>query len=165
MIVVQMKPSDLLEYKNNARTHSADQINQIIKSIQEFGFNVPVEITTDNVILSGHARVQAAKQLGLEEIPVIIHTHLKAQNKQKAYTLAANKIAMNAEWDYSLLSEELGSLKLEDLELTGFSKLELDEIMGSVDFQPGELEDQGKLDELDPKLVTCPNCNTEFDTR
>jgi len=120
------------------------------------------------VILSGHARVKAAKKMGLTQIPVIIQHHLIDEAKQKGYILAANKIAMNAEWDYDLLSEEMHTLDETpgfDLSSTGFSKLEIDEMLGKMDFNPAGMDEQGKLDVLEPKLVICPHCEQSFDLR
>jgi ParB-like chromosome segregation protein Spo0J len=163
-----LEPSRLKDYENNARTHSKTQIEEIIKSIRYFGFNVPIEVNTSFVILSGHARVRAAKKMGLKEIPVIIQHHLVDPAKQDGYILAANKIAMNAEWDFDILSERIHVLNETpgfDLSSTGFSKLEIDELLGKMDFQPGTLDAQGSLDVLEPKLVICPHCEQQFDLR
>ena|ERR1700728_1594966 len=163
-----LEPGKLKGYEKNARTHSKEQIEQIIKSIRDYGFNVPVEVNASFVILSGHARVKAAKKMGLQEIPVIVQHHLIDETKQKGYILAANKIAMNAEWDYDMLSEELHLLDEApnfDMTSTGFTKLELDEILGKMDFNPGTMGEQGALDVLEPKLVICPHCEHQFDLR
>ena len=168
MDIIQLEPSKLKDYEKNARTHSKEQIEQIIKSIRDFGFNVPVEVNSSFVILSGHARVRAAKKMGLKFIPVIVQHHLIDETKQKGYILAANKIQMNAEWDYDLLSEELHILDEApnfDMTSTGFTKLELDELLGKMDFNPGSIGEQGALDVLEPKLVICPHCDTQFDLR
>lgn len=123
-----LEPSRLKNYEKNARTHSNEQIEQIIKSIKDYGFNVPVEVNPDFVILSGHARVMAATKMGLEKIPVVIHKHLTQESKQKGYILAANKIAMNAGWDDGILTDELRTLMDDpdfDMESTGFGLDEL----------------------------------------
>lgn len=163
-----LEPSKLKGYEKNARTHSKEQIQQIVRSIENFGFNVPVEINSDFVILSGHARVEAAKKLKLEKIPVIIQTHLITQEKQSSYIIAANKIALNADWDYNILNEEfkmLDDLENLDICLTGFSQKEIDEILGKIDFNPGSMDDQGALDILEPKYIVCPHCEKSFDLR
>lgn len=168
MNIIMLEPSKLKDYERNARTHSKEQIEQIIKSIRDYGFNVPIEVNTSFVILSGHARVKAAKKMGLKEIPVIVQSHLVSPEKQSGYILAANKIAMNAEWDYDMLSEELHVLDEVpgfDLSSTGFSKQELDELLGKMEFSPGTLDQQGSLDVLEPKYVICPHCEQQFDLR
>lgn len=168
MNVLMLEPGKLKDYEKNARTHSKEQIEQIIKSIRDYGFNVPVECNASFVILSGHARVKAAKKMGLKEIPVIVQHHLIDEAKQKGYILAANKIAMNAEWDYDMLSEELHTLDETpgfDLSSTGFSKMEIDEMLGKMNFDPAGMGEQGKLDVLEPKLVICPHCENSFDLR
>ena len=152
MIIEMMPPGLLKDYEHNARTHSKKQIQEIINSIRDFGFNTAIEVNTDLVILSGHARVRAAKQMGLTEIPVIVQRHLLSQAKQDGYILAANKIAMNAEWDYDKLSERIHVLSETadfDLRSTGFSQNELDELMGKM----GLSEDHSKIKNEEYKAV------------
>ena len=119
---VQYKNVDeLIPYANNARTHSDKQITQIAASIKEFGFNDPIGLDGDNGLIEGHGRLLAAKKLGLKQVPTIELSHLSDAQK-KAYILAHNKIALNAEWDEEVLAAELEALKeLDfDFELTGF---------------------------------------------
>ena len=145
MNIIFINPEKLTNYSKNSRKHSVEQVDQIVNSIRTFGFNVPVEINENFLILSGHARVQAAKKMGLKEIPVIVHNHLENDAKQKGYILAANKIAMNAEWDYDLLTEELSDLKnLDDfdLTLTGFSEFELNELLEQNETEIKEPKDE-----------------------
>lgn len=134
------KVSDLLPYARNARTHSDAQVSQLAASIKEFGFNNPVAIDADGMILCGHGRVMAAQKLGLTEVPTVCLSHLSATQK-KAYILADNKLALNAGWDNDMLKVELEDLKFSnfDLDLVGFSTEELDEIMNQ-DEEP-EVED------------------------
>ncbi len=91
----------LLPYASNARTHSKKQIGQIAESIKRFGFCNPVLISKDNTIIAGHGRVQAAKQLGMTEVPVRMLSHL-SHDEVRAYILADNKLAENAGWDRDL---------------------------------------------------------------
>lgn len=132
--------SELLPYARNARTHSDTQVSQLAASIKEFGFNNPVAIDADGMILCGHGRVMAAQKLGLTEVPTVCLSHLSATQK-KAYILADNKLALNAGWDNDMLKVELEDLKFSnfDLDLVGFSTEELDEIM-NLDEEP-EVED------------------------
>ena len=108
----------------------------------------------------------AARKLGMAEVPVIVLDHLtKAQ--QKALVIADNKLALNAGWDMQMLEAELRDLDLQafDLELLGFDEQELANILLEVNFDPGTEDDQGKLDQLEPKMVICPHCKSEFDSR
>ena len=100
------KVADLIPYVNNARTHSDEQVTQLASSIKEFGFINPVIIDDHNGLIAGHGRLMAAKKLGLEEVPVLVESHLTEAQK-KAYILADNKLALNAGWDADLLKVEL----------------------------------------------------------
>ena len=130
MDIIKKAIGDLVGYDKNARTHSDQQIEEIAQSIKNFGFNDPIEIGKDNVIISGHARLAAAIKLQMEEVPVIIHTHMTEKNR-KAYVLAANRIAMSSSWDAQLLQEEMLDLNNSefDLSLTGFTDEEINDIL------------------------------------
>lgn len=120
----------------NARTHSPKQISQIARSIAEFGFNTPVLIDASNMILAGHGRVEAARQLRLETVPVLRLNHLD-KNKLRAFVLADNQLALKSGWDIQILGEELSELIEFDLDLsvTGFDWPEIDAII-----HPNEVE-------------------------
>ena len=122
----------LIPYVNNARTHSAEQVNKLAGSIKEFGFINPVIIDGDNGILAGHGRVMAAKQLGLKKVPCVAADYL-TEAQRKAYILADNKMALDAGWDNELLKVEIESLQEMgfDLEFTGFDEKELAELFAS----------------------------------
>lgn len=124
------KVSDLLPYARNARTHSDEQVSQLAASIKEFGFNNPVAIDADGMILCGHGRVMAAQKLHMAEVPTVCLSHL-SETQVKAYILADNKLALNAGWDNDMLKVELEELKDIDfdLNLTGFSDEELKDIL------------------------------------
>lgn len=124
------KVSDLLPYARNARTHSDAQVSQLAASIKEFGFNNPVAIDADGMILCGHGRVMAAQKLHMAEVPTVCLSHL-SEAQVKAYILADNKLALNAGWDNDMLKVELEDLKDSDfdLNLTGFSDDELKDIL------------------------------------
>ncbi|WP_247938811.1 site-specific DNA-methyltransferase [Streptococcus anginosus] len=107
------------EYENNAKLHPREQIEQIKKSIQEFGNNDPIAIDENNVIIEGHGRYMALKELGFSEIEVIKLTHL-TEEKKKAYILAHNKLTMNTDFDIQLLNEELGDIIDIDMSDFGF---------------------------------------------
>lgn len=124
------KVSDLLPYARNARTHSDTQVSQLAASIKEFGFNNPVAVDGEGMILCGHGRVMAAQKLHLTEVPTVCLSHL-SDTQVKAYILADNKLALNAGWDNDMLKVELEDLKDSDfdLNLTGFSDDELKDIL------------------------------------
>lgn len=130
MDIIKKSITELMNYDKNARTHSKAQIEEIAQSISNFGFNDPIEIGADNIIISGHARLQAAIQLGLKEVPCIIHEHMDATHR-KAYILAANRIALSSAWDTTLLTEELLQLQEQDfdLKLTGFTGEEINDLL------------------------------------
>ena len=120
----------LIPYARNSRTHSEEQIAQVAASIKEFGFLNPVIIAEDNTILAGHARVLAARKLGLDKVPCIKAESLTEAQK-RAYIIADNKLSLNAGWDEKLLSVEISDLKNEafDLSLLGFDDKELDKLL------------------------------------
>lgn len=110
-------------YENNAKLHPPEQIEQIKKSIQEFGNNDPIAIDENNVIIEGHGRYEALKQLGFQEAEIIRLTHLNEQQK-KAYILAHNKLTMNTEFDFDTLNLELDTISDFDMSDFGFEKLD-----------------------------------------
>ena len=124
---MESRPVDqLLPCANNARTHSASQIKRIAASIREFGFCNPILIGPDNRIIAGHARLPAARELGMQQVPVIVLEHL-SEAQCRALMLADNQLALNAGWDEELLRAELAALAKEEfpLELIGFDQAEL----------------------------------------
>jgi DNA modification methylase len=117
----------LVPYERNARTHSAAQVEQIARSITEFGFTNPLLVDERSRIIAGHGRLQAARSLRMAEVPCMVLVGL-TDAQRRALILADNKIALNSGWDLALLSSELADLKADgfDLTLTGFSLEELD---------------------------------------
>jgi ParB-like chromosome segregation protein Spo0J len=164
--IVYKKTADLIPYARNSRTHDESQIAQIAASIKEFGFTNPVLIDGTNGIIAGHGRVMAAQKLGEEKVPTIELAHL-SEHQKRAYIIADNKLALNSGWDEQMLALEISDLKdaKYDLNLLGFSIEDIDKIIEEVNFDPATEEEQGKLDELDPKWVDCPHCGKEFDVR
>src|SRR5450759_4652622 len=117
--------AQLTHFASNARTHSPEQIAQIAASIKEWGWTVPVLCDEAGGIIAGHGRVLAARQLGLTEVPVMTATGW-SEAKKRAYLIADNKLALNADWDLEALKIELGELKDSDFDfgLIGFSDAE-----------------------------------------
>ena len=128
------KVSELIPYEKNSRIHSEVQLDQIAASIKEFGFRNPI-IVDGNNILAGHGRVEAAKKLNIDLIPTIDASDLTETQKQ-AYIIADNKIALNAEWDESMLLMEIEKLKISDFDLSVLafdaSELQVKEIDYSI---------------------------------
>jgi ParB-like chromosome segregation protein Spo0J len=162
----QASVESLIPYARNARTHSDDQVSKIASSIKEFGFLNPVIVDGENGIIAGHGRVMAAKLLGMDQVPVLQADHLTDAQK-RAYVLADNRLALDAGWDDELLRVEFAELEDVgfDLDLTGFTPDEIAAYSGEINFEPGTEDDQGKLDELEPKWIACPHCGKEFDSR
>lgn len=121
----------LIPYVNNARTHSKEQINKLRASIREFGFINPVIIDRDYNVIAGHGRIMAAKAENITEVPCVFVDYLNDAQK-KAYILADNRMALDADWDEELLKVEIESLQGADfdLNLTGFDEAELMDIFG-----------------------------------
>ena len=125
---VERRPTaSLVPYARNARTHSAEQIDQLAASMKEFGFTVPVLLDEEGGIIAGHGRVLAAKKLKLREIPCMVAVGWSAAQRA-AYVIADNKLAMNAGWDEAILKLEIDDLKgmSFDIGLTGFAAADID---------------------------------------
>ncbi len=126
----------LIPFVNNSRTHSEEQVNQIASSIREFGFTNPILLDEDNGIIAGHGRLQAARLLGLDQVPTITLSGLTELQK-RAYVIADNKLALNAGWDNELLQLEIQNLQEKefDIALLGFDEKELAKILGEDEQQ------------------------------
>ena len=131
--IIYRKISELKPYPRNARTHSRKQVKQIAAAVQEFGFTNPVLIDENDQIIAGHGRVQAAKLLGLAEVPTVQIAHLSATQK-RAYILADNRLAEKAGWDQEILAVELQCLLADGFEvvLTGFEAPDIDVVLDAA---------------------------------
>lgn len=109
MKVIDRGVDELVPYARNSRTHSDEQVGQIMASIMEFGWTNPVLIDEDSGIIAGHGRVIAAQRMGVDTVPCITLAGLTEAQK-KAYIIADNKLALNAGWDEELLKIELAEL-------------------------------------------------------
>ena len=125
------KTESLIPYARNSRTHTDAQIGQIAASIIEWGFTTPILIEPDGGIIAGHGRVMAAQKLGLDEVPCIIAEGWSDAQK-RAYVIADNKLALNAGWDFEVLTNEISALQeIEfDISIIGFGDAELETILG-----------------------------------
>jgi hypothetical protein len=168
---IELWPVDrLIPYERNARTHSPEQVAQIAASIQEFGFTNPILVDSDDGILAGHGRLAAAKDLAMDQVPVIVLDHLTPAQR-RAYVLADNKLTLNAGWDEELLKMELAALNLADFDLSllGWSE---DELAGMLDPEGIDREESVPKDHKGAEEYgeedfsgfdhKCPRCNFEF---
>lgn len=124
----------LRAYERNPRTHSPEQIAQIAASIVEFGWTNPVLVASHGTVIAGHGRLEAARLLGLNTVPVLVLDHL-TEAQTRAYVIADNKLALNAGWNDELLAAELHALNGEgfDMALTGFDEIELDRLLAPLE--------------------------------
>lgn len=123
-----LETNKIKEYENNAKLHPEKQIKQIAESIEKFGFNDPVAIDQNYVIIEGHGRLKAAKLLKLKKIPVLKLNHL-TESQKKAYILAHNKLTTSTGYDQIILSKEIESI----IESNEISVIDLQNI--GIDFE------------------------------
>ena len=153
---IEYRPvASLIPHARNAKQHSDAQVAQIAASIREFGWGAPVIVDGKNNIVAGHGRVLAARKLGMAEVPVVPMAHL-TDIQRRALILADNKIGENAAWENELLGLELAELQAAgfDLELTGFSEDEWNELIGGDD-NVG-LTDDDAVPEVTKDAITKP---------
>ena len=154
-IQIERWPIDrLIPRANNPRTHTREQVANIAASIREWGWTNPILVGADDDVIAGHARVQAARKLGLEEVPVIVLGHL-SQAQRRALVIADNQLAIGgAGWDEELLRIELATLHEEDysLDLVGFADVELARLLEAQDAPPG-LTDEDAVPEVQQQVV------------
>jgi len=126
MKVKNVKLKDVISYKNNPRKNEP-AIEVVMKSIEEYGFKVPIILDKDSVIVAGHTRVMAAERLGMKEVPAIYADDLN-EKQIRAFRIMDNKSQEYAEWDKDLLSAEFKFLNDAgfDMELTGFTEEDID---------------------------------------
>ena len=154
--IANLPPERLRRSPNNARTHSKKQLKQIVRSIERFGFVNPVLISDDCEIIAGHGRVEAAKMLGLKEMATVRLSNLSPAER-RAYMITDNRLAELAGWDRDLLASELKGLlelQFDDIELTGFSLGEIDDLLDEA--AENKAEQLGREDELPPNSLQGP---------
>ena len=137
-------------YKNNAKLHPAEQIEQIKKSIEEFGMDDPIGIWKDEIV-EGHGRLIACKELGYTEVPIIRLDHL-TDEERKAYTLAHNKLTMNSDFDFDILQEELDNFDTIDMSDFGFEEID-------IEWDNIEELSENTYSKPEHNMLECPKCH------
>lgn len=144
-------------YANNAKLHPAEQVEQIKKSIEQFGFNDPIAVWHDTII-EGHGWLIAATEMGLDTVPIIRLDDL-TDEQRRAYTLVHNKLTMNSGFDAELLQMELEDLEGMEMDQYGFE--ELREVIEALDLR----DDDEEEDEERHDVYKCPKCGFMFEVR
>lgn len=152
MKIEKVKLKDVVLYDNNAKNHPQSQIEQIKKSISLFGYNDPIAIDENNMIIEGHGRYLALQELNYNEIEVIRLSHLTELQK-KAYIIAHNKINMNTEFNFNALKEEMDLiLSSEHIDFSEFGFI-IEDIKEDEDLDKVM---QDKI--IKVKMLECPCC-------
>jgi len=141
-------------YANNAKLHPAEQIEQIKKSIEQFGFNDPIAVWHDTIV-EGHGRLIAATEMGLETVPIIRLDDLTDQQR-RAYTLVHNKLTMNSGFNVDVLTLELEDNSDIDMEQFGLKEIKFDES------ELGDLFSDAPEQRKKEKEIQCPHCGKTF---
>lgn len=161
MKVIKKKLTEIYEYPGNAKEHPPEQIEEIARSIKEYGFRTPMLLDKDNVIIEGHGRLKAALLLGLEEVDVIVASDL-SEAQVKALRIADNKVA-ESKYDREILKQEI--IELEAMmagAFTGISEDELDEIFGNSSiFEEMDEKDEKHEREI-PKMERMLNEHNDY---
>ena len=156
MQIEYKKVDELIPYINNPKEHDEEQVNLIASSIKNFGFINPIIIDKDNEIIAGHGRLLAAKKLKLDKVPTIKVENL-TDAQVKAYRIADNRLTELGDWDSEILKVELETLKDEDfdLDLTGFSDLDLENIL-EENKETKDISDEDNIytDKIEPIVYT-----------
>lgn len=152
MKIIEKKLSELKPYENNPRKNE-DAVEYVANSIKEFGIKQPIVIDKNNVIVAGHTRYLAAKQLKIKTFPCVMADDL-TDEQIKAYRLADNKTGEMAGWDFPLLDLELADISM-NMEQFGFKEFDsnVDDFFESA--EQVEKEEQ-------PHIITCPHCGKQI---
>lgn len=156
MQVEQWNIKDVKQYENNPRRND-DAVEYVANSIREFGFQQPLVVDSNGVLIVGHTRLKAAQKLGLTEVPVIVADGL-SDEQVKAYRLADNKTGELASWDWNQLNLELEDIDWLDLNMEqfGFSAgVDIDQFFEDA-------QESGGSSEVEKKEVQCPHCGMTF---
>jgi len=158
--VEAVNPEQLRPHPKNPRVHPDSAIQKLVQSIEEYGWTAPILVSADGLVLAGHARLKAARQAQLPEVPVI---RLPLEGaKAEAYMVADNRLQEETDWDWPALKDLLEELSAEDfdVELTGFETSEI-EFLNSREVPAEEPEYEESIAE-EVETVVCPECGHEF---
>jgi len=150
LVIENVPINDLRRYQNNPRIHPKSQVDKLARAIDEFGFLIPVLIDSQNKVLAGHARLEAADKLSLVSVPCIRAGHLTEAQK-RTFIILDNRLTEEAKWDFQLLAKEIEFLQDEgiDLTTTGFEIPEIEMIFDAVTPSAGS----PAIDDVLPSLV------------
>ena len=160
MKIVQWAIERLIPYARNARKIPQEAIDKVAASVKEFGWQQPIVVDSERVVVAGHVRLLAAKQLGLEKVPVHVATDL-TPGQIKAFRLMDNRSHQETGWDMELLGPEIAELQAlnVDVGLAGFDAEEIAQFLDSAGSSDGNPPDSFKqYDESIPTTHECPKC-------
>lgn len=161
MEVINTPIEKIKPYENNPRDND-DAVNAVANSIKEFGWQQPIVVDTGGVIIVGHTRYKAAKQLHLNEVPVVVAENL-SDEQVKAYRLADNKVGELAEWDFGQMNTELQQITNLDMTDFGFDESDLDLARDWDDSSNLEDYEEPESEAKDSSTFKCPHCGYEAD--
>lgn len=153
MEIVEVSINKITPYDNNPRNNDK-AVNSVANSIKEFGWQQPIVVDEKGVIIAGHTRFLAAKQLGMDKVPVKYAKGL-SDEQAKAFRLADNKTSELSEWDFKKLEQELGKVSDIDMSDFGFEDFEFPE-------EDGDLDDYEEPDDDQEQILICPDCGAEY---
>lgn len=154
MEIKLVKIADIRPYDRNPRNNDG-AVDAVTASIKEFGWQQPIVVDRDGVIIAGHTRYKAAQKLKCKEVPVVVAENL-TDEQARAYRLADNKTGELAGWDFSALEEELAGLAQIDMSQFGFADPE------DEDFNIDHLFVEAESKEKEAKEIKCPHCGMYF---
>lgn len=156
MNIIDIKIEDLIPYENNPRIND-NAVDYVAKSIQDFGFKVPLVIDTNNVIVAGHTRYLASLKLGLDKIPCLVANDLNTE-QIKAFRLIDNKVSEYSKWDMDKLEEELSNI---NIDMTDFGFVELEKNWNIDDFFVEDTTEKVE-NTTEKEEIQCPHCKQWF---
>ena len=154
MNIQEIEIYKIIPYHNNPRKNL--NVDKVASSITEFGFQQPIVVDKNYVVIVGHTRLQAAKKLNYQKVPVFIAD--LSENKAKAYRIADNRLNEDSSWDYDFLNIEMNILNEGNYDLSqlGFNDEELKNLLANQgDFEPTDIDDQSDIDEASERCETC----------
>jgi ParB family transcriptional regulator, chromosome partitioning protein len=151
--IIQMELSLIKPYQNNPRRHSREQLNLIKESIEKLGNRKPIEIDENNIIICGHGRLEAYKELEFKTVPVIIHSDM-TESEKKAYRIADNEIALKSEWDIELLNMEIDNIDFDIESIVKFNE--------KININLDEIPENKEGEKKENKYTICPKCGFEI---